>query len=141
MLFHRLRVEAFCHATEDLNKVTEALLNVLPFEDVKFEKESYEGSFGNEILSVSAEFDKQQDIKKVLGKIKSGLPANELNDLEVGEHLTDDGEFWMRLDKQKAYEGRVALGGEDTIQIKGKVAAFPAKREIALKLMGDFWKD
>lgn len=142
MLFHRLSLEAFCHATEDLERVKTAMLNLLPAEaakTAKFKEQKQEGSFGNEITIVSLEFDKQSDVKGIVDLIKGSLPKEELADFDIDEHVTDHSEFWMRFDKQKACLGEMALGGNDTIQLKGKVAAFPAKREKAIELMEGVW--
>jgi len=142
MLFHRLSLEAFCHATEDLSKVKGALLNLLPPEAAKsagFKEQKLEGSFGNEITIVRLELGKQGDMGKAIEWFKESLPKEDVEDFNVDEHVTDDGEFWMRFDKQEAYGGKIVLGGQDTIQLKGKVAAFPAGRERALALMEEFW--
>jgi RNA binding exosome subunit len=145
MLFHRLCLEAFCHATEDLGKVKEAMLNLLPPELVDsarsagFKEQKLEGSFGNEITLVRLELGKQGDMGKAVERFKESLPKEDVEDFNVDEHVTDDGEFWMRFDKQEAYGGKIVLGGQDTIQLKGKVAAFPAGRGRALALMEEFW--
>jgi len=141
MLFHRLTIEAFCHATEDVDKVKEAMLRAVPPElrAAQFKEQKLEGSFGNDILILAMEFDKQGDMKKIVEFIKAGLPKEELERVDIDEHVTDDDEFWLRLDKQKACEGELALGGDDTIQLKGKVAAFPANRRKAISLMEQAW--
>ncbi len=141
MLFHRLSLEAFCHATEDAGKVKEAMLRAVPPElrQTPFKEEKLEGSFGNDILIFALEFSKQGDMKKVVDFIKAGLPKEDLRSVDIDEHVTDDDEFWLRLDKQKACEGELALGGDDTIQLKGKVAAFPANRRKAISLMELAW--
>lgn len=141
MLFHRLSLEAFCHVTEDANKAKEAMLSVVPPElrAAQFKEQKLEGSFGNDILILALEFTTQGDIKKVVDFIKAGLRKEDLERVDIDEHVTDDDEFWLRLDKQKACGGKLALGGDDTIQLKGKVAAFPANRRKAVALMEQAW--
>jgi RNA-binding protein len=138
MLFHNLSLEAFCHSTEDLDKVKEAMLNLLPpGQEPEFKTESLEGSFGNEIIKVSAGFKKQQDIKSVVSFITERLGP--LKGFDVDSHVSDEGFFWIRFDKQEAFEGKITRGGKDTIQLKGKVAAFPAKRENVVDAMWKLW--
>lgn len=141
MLFHRLALEAFCHATEDIEKVKEAMLNLVPFkvEDKDFQIEQFSGSFGNEIICIRLEFVKQAKIRALVEYIKKTMPKEELREFNVDKHVNESGEFWMRYDKQEAYDGRIVLGSRDTIQLKGKVAAFPASRKKAVELMQDLW--
>jgi len=136
MLFHSLSLEAFCHATEDLDRVKGAILSLVPFEVNKkdFLVQKLDGSFGNEIITLRLEFKKQGEVNKLVEFVKEKVKLD-----DIDSHITDDGRFWVRFDKQKAFEGDIELGGEDTIQMKGKVAAFPAKREKAVKLMKEFF--
>jgi len=140
MLFHRISLEAFCHATEDLEKVKEAILNLVPFEvgDKDFLVRRFEGSFGNQIILIRLEFDKQGRINKLIDALRSDMPESGPA-FSAEEHVTDGGVFWLRFDKQEAYKGKITLGRHDTIQLKGKVAAFPASREKAVEIMEKAW--
>jgi len=142
MLFHRLTLEAFCHATEDPKKVKEALLSFVPFDVTEKDtsQDKLEGSFGNDIIVYRISFDKQPEINKTIDFVKSSISQEQMENFYVDEHVTDDDNFWVRFDKQAAVGGKVSLGGKDTIQLKGKVAAFPAKREKAVQMMEDFWR-
>ncbi len=139
MLFHRIRLEAFCHATEDSRRVKEAILNLVPFkvEDGEFHTERLTGSFGNEIISLYLEFNKQGRIRKLTEFLRDNAQLG--SGPEIDCRVTGDCEFWLRLDKQKAYEREIVPGKHDTVQLRGKVAAFPAKRENAIDVMRDFW--
>lgn len=134
MLFHRLSLEAFCHATEDPGKVKEAMSNLLPFETEGFKETRTEGSFGNEIIVVTLQFSKQSEINKVVEFLKPKVCG-----INVEDYIVDDQWFWLRFDKQKAYGGDIVLDGQDTIQLKGKVAAFPAKKEKVVEVMERAW--
>jgi hypothetical protein len=50
--------------------------------------------------------------------------------------MDDKGNFFLRFDKQKAYlnELKVVEHG-DSIHVKIKIAAYPAKKEPAMKLV------
>jgi hypothetical protein len=135
--FHHIKLEAFCHATEDEKRVKKAMLNLLPFEEVDFEEEMLEGSFKNPITILRVHYEKQQEIKAVIENIK---PRLDLSGFEPGEHIIDGTYFWMRFDKQAALDNRLEWGESDSIQFKGKVAAFPAKEENAIAVMEKLWK-
>lgn len=139
MLFHNLVLEAFCHETEDKERVKQALLNLVAADDSKFLEEIYEGSFGNKITAISLVFEKQCDIRAVMDGIRDRIPKDSLKEIDIDSHLTDDNFFWLRFDKQKAYGGDIVLGGDDVVQVKGKVAAFPAKRENALMRLEEYF--
>ena len=85
-------------------------------------------------MSLKLEFKKQSDINKLVEFLKQKV---ELEDVE--RHVTEEGRFWIRFDKQKAFAKEIVLGDEDTIQLKGKVAAFPAKRENAIAVIKEKW--
>lgn len=146
MLFHRIQLEAFCHATEDESRVEKALLSLVPFDiaergDLSVSKERIRGAFGNPITILRLELTKSRDIRAVVDSLKERLGAGGRREVSKGlnERLSDDCQFWLRFDKQEAYKGRLVLGGQDTVQLKGKVAAYPANRVVALNLMREVW--
>ena len=53
--------------------------------------------------------------------------------------VDDDCNFFIRFDKQEAYCEKLVLGSRDSIQLKGKVAAYPANRMNAVKIMRGAW--
>jgi len=148
MDFHNLKLETFCHQTEDAKKVKKALVSLIPpgidfakRKDLGICEERVEGSFGNRILILSVNFKRQPDIRAVLSNIAAGLSPSDAK--ETLEYLDDHIEgtlFILRLDKQAAFNGEIKLGVQDTIQLSGKVAAYPAKHEKAVKLMKGLWK-
>ncbi len=141
MLFHRIALEAFCHATEDVKKVKQAMANLVPFEvpDSAFESERMEGSFGNEIISLTLEFSKQGEINCIVKSLVESLPKQEMKSIDLKQHINEALAFWIRFDKQSAYNGEVKLDGHDTVQLRGKIAAFPATRQRAVQVMKGLW--
>ncbi len=137
MLFHWISLEAFCHETEDQEKVRSALLNLLPpsLRGTNLQTRSFEGSFGNRIISIKADFEKQSEIRDILDFIGPKLRHFAI---DPSPHLTEGNQFWLRFDKQMAYDGEIVLGKDDTIELRGRVAAFPANRKNALKKLRQF---
>jgi RNA binding exosome subunit len=146
MLFHRIQLEAFCHATEDESRVEKAMLSFIPFDirdkkDLAVSKERIIGTFGNPITILRLELTRSRDTRAVVDFIKGKLGEEGRREISkcMEERLSEDCQFWVRFDKQEAYKGRLVLGGDDTIQLKGKVAAYPANRNVALNLTRGVW--
>ncbi|HII68059.1 MAG TPA: RNA-binding protein [Thermococcaceae archaeon] len=137
---HHIRVSTFGHATEDPEKVLEAMGTFfpedIPSEDIEFEIIETEGYFGNPIKVINAEVKRSRSVKKMLEHIKNLLSEEDkeylLENLE--EKVDEAGTFFIRFSKQRAYLGEAVIGeGEDVIQVKIKVKAFPMRKETVVK--------
>jgi RNA binding exosome subunit len=128
---HYVEVRAFCYATEAEDRVETALRTLLPA-DVALERAESEGHFGDPILVLSARVERTDEVREVLAAL-AHLPADEYDRLvaELDERVDEDCNLFVTLDKQAAYDGEVRLG--DGITLRGKVEAYPAKREAALE--------
>jgi RNA binding exosome subunit len=128
---HYVEVRAFCYATEAEDRVETALRTLLPAE-VALERAESEGHFGDPILVLSARVERTDEVREVLAAL-AHLPADEYDRLvaELDERVDEDCNLFVTLDKQAAYDGEVRLG--DGITLRGKVEAYPAKREAALE--------
>jgi len=142
---HHIRVSTFAHATEDPEKVLEAMgiffPEDVPSEDIEFEILETEGYFGNPIKVINAELKRSKSVKKMLEHLKEILNEEDkeylLENLE--EKVDETGTFFIRFNKQKAYLGEVAVGeGEDVIQVKIKIKAFPMKKETVVKTIKEW---
>ena len=126
--FASLHARAFCHATEDLDKVKKAMENALGQTEIKVSKT--EGVHGNPIAVLEASVVDSDGIAEFFGKLSEG----DLSELlaTLGERVDDGCNLFLRIDKQEAYKGlqRLATDG-DVISIRLRVRAYPAKREIA----------
>ncbi|HDH44413.1 MAG TPA: RNA-binding protein [Thermococcus sp.] len=145
---HHIRVSTFAHATEDPEKVLEAMgiffPEDVPSEDIEFEILETEGYFGNPIKVINAELKRSKSVKKMLEHLKELLNEEDkeylLENLE--EKVDETGTFFIRFNKQKAYLGEVAVGeGEDIIQVKIKVKAFPMKKETVVKTIKEWLRE
>ncbi|MEM2935551.1 MAG: RNA-binding domain-containing protein [Candidatus Bathyarchaeia archaeon] len=110
------------HATEDPNKVLEAVKRILPtqyLDLITFKQADLQGHFGNPIILFEARI-KEEEIMKAfmenfsskLGDIEKGKLLREF-DLHVG-----DGSLYLRLDKQAVSLGELRLGAADPIHIR-----------------------
>ncbi|MFQ5908076.1 MAG: RNA-binding domain-containing protein [Thermoplasmata archaeon] len=130
--FHRLDFRVHVHATEEEDRVRRALAFVSGVEDPSANQT--EGHHGNPITVLTATLSRAADIQSFWGRVKAeGQLAPIVSELE--HRIDGDGRLFLRFDKQEAYEGRLKLvRHDDVVSVKGKVAAYPARRERALEV-------
>ncbi|ELY49827.1 RNA-binding protein [Natronorubrum bangense] len=126
---HYVDLRTFCYATEDEKRVEEALRTFLP-EELEIERVESEGHYGDRILVLSARVENADDVRHVLARLADLESFDQLID-ELDERVTENTELFLRLDKQAAFGGDVCLG--DGITFRGKVEAYPAKKEQAVE--------
>lgn len=145
MQAHHVRISTFIHATEDEDKVLEALSTFIPGEiddeDVDFEVVSTEGYFGNPIKVVTAEIKRSKAVRAFLKHLKSLLTEDDVDYLleHLNEKVDEDGTLYIRFDKQKAYLGEAEVTeGEDVIRVMIKVKTFPMRKESVVKAVEEW---
>mgnify|MGYP003836113737 CR=1 FL=1 len=129
--FHYIDLRAFCYATEDEKRVTEALQTLLP-EEFEIQRIENEGHHGDRILVLSARVENADDMRVVLDRLGE-LPAEQRQRLlgELDERVTDNTELFLTLEKQSAFRNDVRLG--DGITVRAKVEAYPASKDAAVE--------
>lgn len=114
-----IELTTHCHATEDCSKVKTALLNALPVEirnSVRVEEEDLEGYYGNRIkvMKIKVVEGGVEVFKYILGNLSRtdrSLLAASL-DLRFDRRTN---RFFLRLDKQALYTGRMILNDSDDV--------------------------
>jgi len=113
----------FCaHATEDLDKVMEAVQNVLPsdhLEDITFNRSNLEGHYGNPITFFETRIKDKETVRALVEKISANLSS--LDKEELGRTINrcvEKGSLYIRLDKQAALQGKIKLVTSDPIHIR-----------------------
>lgn len=118
----RILMEATCHATEDPERVTVALLNILPSDlrgTAKVSRQTLKGHYGNPITMLKTGFE-GDDADRVFLHILENLSEDDrrLIALTIDQRMDGSGNLYLRLDKQKAYLGKPSLyDGDDVIRI------------------------
>jgi RNA binding exosome subunit len=112
----------FAHATEDTDKVLNAVRNILPSDlanAVVFKKSNLVGHHGNPIILFEARIKEKNAVKAALENISSKLSSIDKEQLnsEIKQHL-DKGNFYIRFDKQSAYLNEFKLCTADPIHLK-----------------------
>jgi RNA binding exosome subunit len=115
-------IRVFAHATEDLDKVLTAVRNILPAESVgtvAFKKSSLTGHHRNPIVLFETRIKDRRVAQAVFEKLSSSLSLlyKELLSSEIIQHL-ENGNLYIRLDKQSAFLNEVKLSSSDPIHLK-----------------------
>jgi RNA binding exosome subunit len=135
--FRAANLSTLAHATEDEKKVLKALQVLLP-EGTVVSTAKLKGHYGNHIFTYTASIKQRQLVRELWVRITTKLSNGELNMLRsaVPERVDEKCNLHLRFDKQLAYEGELAFtDGGDAIHVRLKVAAYPAKHELATKLV------
>ena len=127
--FHYVDLRTFSYATEDEKRVEDALRSLLP-EDAEVDRVENVGHHGDRIVVLSARIEVADGMRHVLDRL------SELDDLdrvlaELDQRVDDNCALFMRIDKQAAFRGDVALG--PGITVRAKVEAYPAKKATAVE--------
>ena len=131
--FHYVDLRTFCYSTEDEKRVEAALRTFLP-DDVEIERETTEGHYGDRILILSVRLERADEVRHVLSKLTE-LGSFDRLLAELEDRIDENCAFFIQLDKQAAYRGDVELG--DGLMLRGKVEAYPAKKERAIETAGE----
>ncbi|WP_336002923.1 RNA-binding protein [Halorientalis halophila] len=126
--FHYVDLRAFCYATEDDKRVEQALRTLLP-EEVEIERATSEGHHGDRIVVLSARVERADEMRHVLDRLSDLPDAQRLAD-ELADRVDENCSLFLRLDKQAAFGGDVALG--EGLTVRAKVEAYPATKEKAV---------
>ena len=133
--FHWIRVKAICYATEDEDIICDTVSQLAGTEELEIDIS--EGLHNNPLTVVDANLSKNKEYATIFTNLGHGILEQIRSDLDA--RVDDDCVFYMRLDKQKAVCGEYEIShGGDVISITAKIMAHPAKKEVALKVMGEF---
>jgi len=127
--FHYIDLRTFCYATEDEKRVEAALRAFLP-EDFDLDRMENTGHHGDRIVVLSARVENADAMRHVLDRLAELDAIDRVLD-ELDERVDDNCSFFLRLDKQAAFQDEIRLG--DGITLRAKVEAYPAKHEAAVE--------
>ncbi|HNX47553.1 MAG TPA: RNA-binding domain-containing protein [Methanomassiliicoccales archaeon] len=125
-----LDFRTFGQATEVEERVRKAMTFSSGIEDIKVEHS--EGYHGNKILIMTCTVSRKADIRSFFRR----LSRDDLSLLldSIDQRMDEDGQFFFRLDKQKAFQEELVISsGDDCIHVRAKVESYPKRREKALE--------
>ena len=120
--FLNSNIDIVIHATEDKYIILEAILSNLEIPKEKFEEIEYEGHWGNKILRLITEVNKNDTqilIEKILKNLSFIDKENLLSNLD--KHIDEKGNLYLRIDKQKICKNKITLSDTEGIKLKFKV--------------------
>jgi len=126
----RIIVSAVVYSTENREKVAMAMATLFPFE-FEIVRIPAKGHFGNPIEYLEVEIKRKRDIKEFWNNLIELLGDQRkyiINTLE--ERIDDQGQLFIRFDKQKAYLGEVEVTESgDAVVVKAKLVTYPSRKE------------
>lgn len=139
-MIHNVSYRTFVYGTENREKVENAIKTLFPHTSPQ--SELTEGYYKNPVLILHDKIAKKGEINdflKNLDKLKGSDKERILNQLKI--KMDDKGNLFLRFDKQRAYLGDLkVIEHGDSIHVKIKIAAYPAKKEVALKIAEEIFK-
>lgn len=138
--YHWLRLRAVAHPTEDPAKVQAALRFVSGLDEAAFgaalRPTPMETHHGLPLTVYEVVVDRSRPLRDVLARILALPGALPRLAATIDARVDDDGILYMRVEKQAAFAGELRLAeGEDAIQLRLKVEAYPAGRDAALGVL------
>ncbi len=134
-----LEITTFVHSTEDSAKVVKAVSNLFP-EDIDvppYEEVKLTGVFGDQLLMLKWVLKNRRPATEVVNKAIKGMSS--IDQLELVESLDsridENKNFYLRLDKQKAFSEVIKIEKQDPIRLKARMLV-PHKAD-PVKLMYD----
>ena len=115
-------IRFFVHATENLDKVVEAVRRMLPsdyIDEILFKKDNLKGHHGNPITLFETRIKEKEIIKAFVENLSSRLDEldKEVLRREIDLHV-EKGSLYVRLDKQAALQGELKLCTTDPIHVR-----------------------
>ena len=138
-MIHNIKYRFFVYNHEDENELIEGLKTILP--TAKVEREIAEGMNADEIIILSGKINKKRDTREFMNKLvemDDSKIANLLNDLE--KKVDDNGNLFLRFSKKDLCKDICHICEDgDSFHLKVKVAAYPAKKRVAIRLLKEFF--
>jgi len=117
-----VEISTFSHATEDEERVENAITNLLPEEnrDLWLTRKTLKGYHGEPITIVTGKIRTKKGETGVLMRVVQELSSLDQQRIldELEERFDEGGNLYIRLDKQKAYLGKVRLLETDPVKMK-----------------------
>lgn len=133
-MIRNIRFRVFVYKDENQEDLIEAIYNILP--EANVEVEEAEGLFEDKIIILSGIVKKKKHTKDFFNKLSS-LDNNKLI-ASLPNKIDDNGNLFLRFSKEDAIcERWNIVDSGDCIHLKVKIAAYPAKKEVAINKITD----
>jgi RNA binding exosome subunit len=130
-----MHARALCHATEDIDRVKQALATAIGPADIQVSKT--EGHHGNLIFILEALVEDNDSIRRFFERLRREDLKKILSSLS--SRIDEKCNLYIRLDKQSSFLGVIKLGeNDDVVSVRVRVRAFPAKVEVASRMVEEY---
>ncbi|WP_297898481.1 RNA-binding protein [Methanobrevibacter sp.] len=140
-MIHNIRYRIFVYEDENEEDLIKGLKNLLP--TAKPNREVAEGMLEDEIIIISGKIDRKKETKEFLNNLLK-MDNDSLSKLSADlESKTDkNGNLFLRFSKTSACEEKWEICDTgDSIHLKIKIAAFPAKKNVAISILNEVLED
>lgn len=140
-MIHNIRYRIFVYEDENEEDLIKGLKNLLP--TAKPNREVAEGMLEDEIIILSGKIDRKKETKEFLNNLLK-MDNDSLSKLSADlESKTDkNGNLFLRFSKTSACEEKWEICDTgDSIHLKVKIAAFPAKKNVAISILNEVLED
>jgi len=142
-LAHNICITVFCKPEEDTKLIAKKLLFLVPFDikeqKIELKKTNATGFKEKKITILEIYLEKESHTNLFLNNLIKNLTDEQksLINKQADSRLDDELNFFLRLDKNRLInEDKLWLTDNgECFHIKIKIAAFPHKREVALKTL------
>ncbi|KZX12607.1 RNA-binding protein [Methanobrevibacter curvatus] len=137
-MIHNIRYRLFVYSNEDESEILEGLNFLFP--EIKSEKEMAEGIYEKPIAIFSGKVDKKREIKNFISRfLESDFDKDRfLNNLS--RKIDEKGNLFLRFSKEDAINEKMTiLDSGDSIHLKIKIAAYPSRKDVAIKIAKDLF--
>lgn len=129
-MIHNIKFRAFVYEDESVDEISQAILNLLP--EAEIESEEAEGLLEDKIIILSGMVSKKRYTKTFFNKLLESVDLEKLNN-DLEQKIDEKGNWFLRFDKADALDEKLTiLDKGDSIHLRVKIAAFPAKKQIAV---------
>ena len=136
LTYHWLKLRTVAHPTESVERVT-AALRFVAGADIAVTDTALETHHGLTQHVLEMTIDRSRPLRDLLGRILALPGALDRLRGELEKRTDDDGVFYVRVGKQEAFaEALVLTEGEDCVQLRLKVEAYPSGRDASLLAVG-----
>ena len=139
---HNVKLSVFAYEGEDINRIEQAFLFLLPFnpedEKLKIKRTTAVGFKERRIAIFEIMLTKERHTSKFLGFLKNALSEDQRSLVlrQAESRLDQELNFFIRLDKQHLLDKEFSVTDSgNCFHIRISVAAYPAKRAVALKIV------
>jgi RNA binding exosome subunit len=124
-IIEKIEITTLVHATEDEGRVRKAVLNLLPSSiNTPFIQITHlDGYYGDPITTLKLTIKNRKPATDIFVKLVSELSSIDINSLvdELPQRIDETKNLYIRIDKQKAFQGKFTLQKHDSIRLKIKL--------------------